>query len=400
MFNILRNVIAVSISSVALIHTATAQTQSDAKDVTFSTNDPAPTFKSKDGSAELNITGRLFLDWSTGKDDNPVNDFSGTQLRAAWFGIQGKVLNNVKYNFIADFGGNAVSVKDAYVQFEQGTWAYTIGQSKVPNSMEWNTSVSQTSFMERAAFKTAFGFGRAMGIKASTGGDNWGFTAGVFQGTNTFSSGTEEGYIVSARATYGGKISKGTWMVGASGRYRDMQANTLNYKAKAITNQSMALSSFASSANKEKLYAAEAAITVGPVFATAEYAFADAKDAVAINTDVKFSGGYVELGYILTGESRPLNVKSGGWGRPTVSNEVGKGGAGMWMLTARFDTLDLNNNGALGGQQNNYVAGVSWYMTRYIRAILNYGHSTVKNRGTLGTSNTADVVGLRLNIDW
>lgn len=400
MSNIIPKIIAASISTFVLAPSTIAQTTDGLKDVIFATNDPAPTLKSKDGSAELNLTGRLFLDWSTGKDDNVANDFSGTQLRAAWFGIQGKVTDKIKYNFIADFSNNDVHVKDAYVKFEQGDWAYTVGQSKVPNSLEWNTSVSQTSFMERAAFKSAFGFGRAMGIKAATGGDDWGFSAGVFQGTDVFSSGTKEGYIASARATYGGKISTGTWMIGASGRYRDMKASTLNYKAKAVTNQSMTLSNFSSSASKETLYAAEAAITIGSLFATAEYAFADAKDAIAINTDAKFSGGYVELGYVLTGESRPLNIKSGGWGRPVVNAPVGKGGSGMWMLTMRFDTLDLNSNGALGGEQTNYVAGVSWHMTRYLRAILNYGHSTVKNRGTLGMTNTADVIGLRMNIDW
>jgi len=400
MSNIIPKMVAVSISAFVLAPSAVAQTADNAKDVVFSSGDPAPTLRSKDGSAELNLTGRLFLDWSTGQDDNPANDFSGTQLRAAWFGIQGKVMDNIKYNFVADFSNNDVNVKDAFVQFDQGNWSYIVGQSRVPNSLEWNSPVSQTTFMERGAFKSAFGLGRAMGVRAATGGDNWGFKVGVFQGTDIFSSATKEGFIASVRASYGGKIKNGTWMIGASSRYKDMKSKTINYKAKAITNQSMVLSNFASLASKETLYAAEAAITVGSLFATAEYAFTDAKDAVALNTDANFNGGYVEVGYILTGESRPLNIRAGAWERPLVDKPIGKGGTGMWMLTARFDTVDLNDNGALGGKQNNYVVGLSWYLTRYIRAILNYGHSTVKNRGILGTSNTADVVGLRMNIDW
>ena len=140
------------------------------KTVTFSSSDPAPTLKSADGKSEFNVRGRVFVDWSAGSDDQGTFDISGTKLRAAWFGVEGKATDNIKYKFEADFGGNNVSVKDAYLQFKVQNWAYTIGQSKMPNSLEWNTAIRQTSLMERGAFKSAFGFGRGMGIKAETPG--------------------------------------------------------------------------------------------------------------------------------------------------------------------------------------------------------------------------------------
>ena len=379
----------------------TAAGQAQENEVVFSASDPAPTLKSSDGKFEFNIRGRIMADWSTGSDSNSVNDFSGTKLRAAWFGIEGKATSNIKYKFEADFGGNSTKVKDAYLQFKQDTWSITVGQSKVPNSMEWNTAISQTTFMERAAFKSAFGFGRAFGVKVATGGDNWGFTAGVFQGNNTFSSGTKEGHTAAVRATVGGKIDKATWMVGVSGRAKDLKdTGTITYKAKAITNLSMTMSNFGSNAVKENLVALEAAFTSGPLFGAVEYAFANAKDGIAAGTNAKFSGGYAEVGYILTGESRAINIKSGSWSRPKVNNPVNEGGNGMWMVSARYDKLDLTNNGAFGGEQHSYVASVSWYMTRYIRAMLDYGYTKVNDRTSLGTTNTANVVGLRLNVDW
>ncbi|WP_417319099.1 OprO/OprP family phosphate-selective porin [Emcibacter sp.] len=369
------------------------------KAVVFSSSDPAPTLTSVDKKHSFNIRGRAMIDWSTGSDENNTFDFSGTKLRAAWLGVEGMAADNIKYKFEADFGGNSVSVKDAYLQFKASDWSLTVGQSKVPNSLEALTAISQTSLMERGAFKSAFDFGRAMGVKAATNGKGWSLTAGIFQGTNKFSSNTEEGWIAAARATYGQKSDSGTWLVGVSGRLRDMNDDNISYKAKAITNLSGTLTS-ASGTSKDNMVAAEAAFSYGSFFGAVEYAFLSATDAVAVGENAGFSGGYAEVGYVLTGESRPINLKNGTWGRPKVDDPFGKsGGSGLWMLTARYDTLDLTDSGIYGGKQESYIVSLSWYMTRYIRAMLDYGHSEVSDLAANGT-NSADVVGLRLNVDW
>ena len=144
--------------------------------------------------------------------------------------------------------------------------------------------------MERAAFRTAFEFGRAMGVKVSTNGDNWGISAGIFQGNNNFSNATKEGYIAAVRATYGNNINNGKWLLGVSGRYKNEKDNgTIGYKARSITNLSMIMSDFKRKAIKETLIAAEAALTSGAFFfASAEYAFVNARDAINIASKWKF----------------------------------------------------------------------------------------------------------------
>ena len=178
-----------------------------------------------------------------------------------------------------------------------------------------------------------------------------------------------------------------------------MNDRTLSYKAKAVTNLTSNLVSTGGT-NKDKLIAAEAAFSHGAFFGAAEYAFLSATDAGTLGRNANFSGGYIEFGYILTGENRPLDIKKGAWGRPKVANPFDrKGGLGMWQITARYDTLDLTNNGAFGGQQTSYIVNLSWYMTRYVRALLDYGHTEVSDLA-LGAENASDVVGLRLNVDW
>lgn len=369
--------------------------------VAFSASDPAPILKSESGGFQYNIRGRIMVDWSTGNDNIITNDFSGTKLRAARLGIEGQALKSMNFRLDVDLGQDKASVKDAYIQFKRNSWVMTVGQSKIPNSLEWNTAISQTTFMEKAAFRSAFGFGRGMGVKVSTASNNWSMSAGFFQGNNNFSGATKEGYIAAARGTYGGNINNGKWMVGLSARYKNKKdTGPIRYKAKSITNLSMIMSDYKSKATKEILFAAEVAITVGSFFATAEHAFVNAIDAITLRENVKLYGGYAEVGYILTGERRPLNIKVGSWGRHLVSNPVGKGGNGLWQISARYDKLDLTNNGAFGGEQSSYILSLSWYLSSYLRTMLDYGHTKVKNRFTMGTSNSANVVGLRLNVDW
>ncbi len=85
----------------------------------FSTSDPAPAIKSSDGRFQFNIRGRIMADWSSGSDNDIVNNFSGTKLRAARLGIGGQATENINFRFDAVFGQDEVNVKDAYIQFRK-----------------------------------------------------------------------------------------------------------------------------------------------------------------------------------------------------------------------------------------------------------------------------------------
>ena len=367
--------------------------------VIFKSN-PASTPKSSNGKFEHNTFGRIIADWSMGSNGNSIDDFSGASFREAFIGVKGDVTNSIEYIFEVNFAGGKTSIDDAYVKFKTEDWAVIVGKSKVPNSLEWNTSLGQISFLERAAFKSAFSFARGFGIKAVTGGQNWGFSAGIFQGDDKFSGG-KEGYTGAARFTVGGNINKTTWLAGVSGRARDIKDNgMIKYTTRGITNLSMVMTNFESNATKENLAAFETAFTSGSLFGSAEYVISNAKDGIAKDIDANFSGGYVEIGYILTGESRTIDIMAGKWQRPKVTNPVDKNGNGLWMISVRYDTLNLTNGGDFGGEQRSYVAGISWYMTSYVRATFNYGITKVNSRSSFGTAQVANIIGARLSVDW
>lgn len=112
-------------------------------------------------------------------------------------------------------------------------------------------------------------------------------------------------------------------------------------------------------------------------------------------------GGYVELGFFLTGDHRVYNLDSGAFEAVdvksnflTLEDEDGRGrfgGLGAWQVVAQLSHLDLtdwrssvdifdqNNNvvGAnrLGGYQRDITLGLNWFLTPKIRAYFEYVHS-------------------------
>lgn len=364
-------------------------------------SDPAPTVQSESGDKKFNIRGRFIMDWSTGSDDNGRFDYTGTKLRAGWVGIQGQATDDIMYRFDVGLGSNAVSVKDAFIGFKQDDWNILVGYSKVPISLEWMEIISQTTVMERGPAFQAFGFGRGFGVAAVTHGENWSFHAGLYNGSNVFNSNSEEPLQAAARFTYGSESNIGKWMLGTAVRYRDMNDSALTYRAKAPSNLAGVMTSL-DGVEKDLTVNFDLAYTNGPIFVGGEYAFLNSYDTV-ISTNgnnTLLHGGYLEIGYVLTGETRSINLTNGTWGRPNVDKPVNKGGMGMWALTARYDVLDLNDKGLYGGKQQNYTLGLSWYMTRFVRAMMEYGHTEVSDQTFFKLNNSADTIGLRFNIDW
>lgn len=141
---------------------------------------------------------------------------------------------------------------------------------------------------------------------------------------------------------------------------------------------------------------AEGAISRGPVSLQGEWGVA------RVNTksdgDYEFSGGYVDVGYFLTGESRNYNPYFGQFWRLKPKNDLGQGGLGAFELRARWQTIDLNDRlgvvdgnvtGVTGGEASGFTVGLNWYFNAFTRAIFNAGRINVEyptaEGGSLGT---------------
>ncbi len=365
--------------------------------------EPAFALGTKDGLFEFNIRGRLYADYIKVSDEDGTMDMSGTEFRTARLGIEGKAWKDVKYKFEADFAGNEVTVKDAYMQVSTGVGKVTVGQFKTSNSLDEQTSSRHISFMERGSFTDAFGFARQMGIALSNGGDNWTAKAGIFKGSNSDSG--EGDLTLAARATYGGEIDNGKWLLGASMRNRNTDGQ-LRYRQRPHVHMSDRFVNTGHIGNgNDFFYGAEAGFQLGSFHGAAEYGFLNAKDAGTNGGNANFGGGYAEVGYFLTGESRTLKLDKGAWDRPKVNNPVNEGGMGAVSVNARFDTLDLSDNGIAGGKQDTWILGINWYLNRHTRVMANYSHSNISDAYDVAANgidgkNSVNALAFRFQVDW
>ena len=110
-----------------------------------------------------------------------------------------------------------------------------------------------------------------------------------------------------------------------------------------------------------------------------------------------FNGGYVEGGWVITGEPIRYSVGSAAFARPKVDNPFTlSGGIGAWELSARYSATNLNSNvmpgvaqsvtgGINGGFQQIAGLGLSWYPNDWVRMYLQGQYTNVNKLNSAGT---------------
>jgi len=129
-----------------------------------------------------------------------------------------------------------------------------------------------------------------------------------------------------------------------------------------------------------------------------------------------FNGGYVDAGWVITGEPIPYDITRAAWSRPKVDHpfSLSDGGIGAWGLAARYSTVDLNSNvvpgvpqsvtgGIYGGRQQVVSLALSWYPNDWLRFILQLQHADVNklnSAGTLQIGQRFETIAARAQATW
>jgi phosphate-selective porin OprO/OprP len=116
-----------------------------------------------------------------------------------------------------------------------------------------------------------------------------------------------------------------------------------------------------------------------------------------------FHGGYVEAGWVLTGEPIRYNTGAAAWARPKVASPFGltedgwETGPGAWEIGARWSVMNLNSNvtpgvsrsvtgGIFGGLQQIFGVALSWYPNDWVRFYLQFQYSQIDKLNAAGTA--------------
>ena len=122
-------------------------------------------------------------------------------------------------------------------------------------------------------------------------------------------------------------------------------------------------------------YGLELGYRRGPLTLISEYIHA--KVSSANTNDPGFKGYYIVASYVLTGEMRPYNKRSGVFGRTNVAKDLASGGWGSWEVYSRWSNIDLSDQQIDGGIMNTLSLGLSWWPFDIVQVSAGYRYSTL-----------------------
>ena len=364
-----------------------------------------------EGGWSFKPRGRLQIDAGTVSRPPGIADAStgfGSEVRRAYFGVEGKMPGGFGYRAEIDVANSSVEVTDLYLTYQASkALGLMVGQHKPFWGLEEITSDLFTSFTERAAFNSAFGHERRLGLSASVSQGDFLLQGGAFtDNVGDLNNDENNSWSLDGRAVFSPKLGKGQLHLGGSAHWRDLNdsATSVRYRVRPfIHSPDIRFADTGNvSAESELGYGLEAGYVQGPFHATGEARWQRVGRPGAL-TDPTFFGGYAEVGMFLTrGDTR--GYKGGTFDRVKPRSPVDKGGFGAVQVNLRYDYLDLIDAGIAGGKQDTYALGLVWTPTDYTRMMLNYGHVVYTDAFLPAAGGmrdySVDAVGMRAQIDF
>ncbi len=304
-------------------------------------------------------------------DSTGVADGFGKEVRRLRLGAEGDIPGGFGYKFEFDFAGNDVDVTDAIFTYRDDGLLVSLGHQNTFQGLEELTSGRFTSLIERAAFTDAFNFERRLGLAVQVSTGDMLLQGGLF--ADNIEDLSNRNWSADGRVVYLPKIGQSQLHLGASVHYADLEpGGSVRYRQRPFLHftSSRFIDTGSLDANSEFGIGLEAALIHGPFHAAAEGYRQKLSRPSSLGSPA-FSGAYAEVGYFLTrGDTR--GYKSGVFDRVKPTSPVDEGGIGAIQLVMRYDYLDLNDAGVIGGKQNGFLVGLVWTPTDYTRFLLNY----------------------------
>jgi len=158
----------------------------------------------------------------------------------------------------------------------------------------------------------------------------------------------------------------------------------LRYRSKpeAFQAQSYAIDTGQFSAEHSYTLGVEAYYRPGPFMVGMEYFFNQVRSEE--EDDPFFHGGEVFVSYLLTGETKPYNLRGAYFERTSPAVTVFEGGPGAWELVLRMSYADLDSKNIQGGRFWRVTPMVNWYLSDNVRLEFVTGYGVLDRFGITG----------------
>lgn len=354
-----------------------------------------------------------------------------TRPRRLTIGADGTVPGGFRYSAEFNFAQSQVDFEDVLLayDFKGGKSPLTaqIGYFYPFSSLDTMTSSKYTSFMERAGITDAFSHNRRIGaalVATDKATDRWTAQAGIFSEEMNANDFNRTGWLFAARGVYSPMLGTTRLHLGANFEHRvnKKELQGKQYRARPMTQLTdqrfidtgnipakgddilgievaAIMKSFHVAAEAQKVWVRDTYTQSEINAINADLGTNTTPQGAGLNGNPGFWGGYAEVGYYLTGETRAY--KGGSFGRVKVLKPFNEGGWGAFQVNARVDYLDLadrvDDSPTLaapfyvnGGKQVAYQASLIWNPTDYVRFMAQYSHLNVTGGPRVSVS-TADV---------
>jgi phosphate-selective porin OprO/OprP len=326
---------------------------------------------SSDGEFSATLGGRLMLD-AAYYDEDKNSLGNGTELRSARVELDGRIFADIIYELSVDFADGDADMRDAWLAYDgQYPWRFTLGHFKEPFSLEELTSRKHLTFMERA-LPNALVPGRNMGLGLNWYGEQISVAAGLFGDDYNDDSDDEgdEGWGASTRMTYAPLATERSVVhFGLSASYRKLD-DEKEYRVDSRPESHLTDIRYLDSGKIKQsrivtLIGLETAWVFGETSLQGEWIASNLERDD--ETDIEFSGWYLQASWFLTGDSRHYKRQSARFGRVKPLSEQG-----ALELALRYSTLELNDQDVEGGSSDQISFGVNWYYKPRLRLTMNY----------------------------
>ena len=161
--------------------------------------------------------------------------------------------------------------------------------------------------------------------------------------------------------------NKGVLHLALEGRFAASNDGFLQYRSKpeAFQAQSYAIDTGRFSAESAVTLGIETYYRPGPLTFGMEYFFNQVQSEE--ENDPFFHGGEVFVSYLLTGETKPYNLRGAYFERTSPARTVFEGGPGAWELVLRMSYADLDAQDIHGGRFWRITPMVNWHLSDNIR---------------------------------
>jgi phosphate-selective porin OprO/OprP len=267
----------------------------------------------------------------------------------------------------------------------------SVGMQKEPISMERIMSMVNLPMQERSAVADALLPSRNFGVVLSGTARNQRMTwaGGVFNDwlVTSDSYGNSSSQFI-GRVTWLPFVSEdesNLFHLGFGARYSTVKEGGQALTEPEFNNAPAFVDTGLIVADSTIVYDLEASWRKGRFWLAGEYLGSDLDSPTA--GDPEFGGYHITGSWVLSGEMRAYNKKSGILGKVPVAKSVYQGGWGAWEVGARWSELDLTEGTVDGGEMQIASVGLNWWLSPIFNVNLNYRHIGLDRFGLQGAAH-------------